>query len=292
MLQWKDLPAKGYTFDDTTDTVGRQSSFGQLQLCGGRIGYADHEGFLPILSEAVVFGQCLHYIISEDLISGGKQQDMLLQSMGDWVNELLVTEYDWSLDKVSNVPVFFSELSTAYNLWRTTVKPHLPVQLIAVEQEMFMPLGEGKNGNLWLKGTADAVFEDTLMDWKTAGRGWKADKPQLSLQASLYMPLVKQNLNKSIRKFTFWVFNRQWGTWDQFVTQRSIEQINSALKTAYDYTAQIEAKIFPCTPVPESAFQKKRGWYCQPKFCGAWNVCEAKFMNDDVDESKVAVRSW
>ena len=288
---WKSLPREGFEPDLESDTIVRQSTIGQLQLCGGRVGYQDQEGYLQAVSEALVFGQCAHYIINQD-VETGEQQDSLLQSMGNWVEELLVDEYDWSLSQVPNVPEFFSELGTAYRLWRNTVRPTLKGELLCAEEEMYMPLGEGKNTDITLRGTADAVYNDTLVDWKTAGRGWKPVKASVSMQASLYMPLIKQNLGVSIRKFTFWVYNRRSGRWERHITQRSVNQIDAALVTAHQYGLQLEAEVYPCTPVPESSFNKKRGWYCSPKFCGAWNICEAKFMQDDVNENVIAERTW
>lgn len=292
MVTWKSLPNTGYQPDPDNDVIVRQSTIGQLQLCAGRVGYENQTGYLPALSEALVFGTCVHHIISEDLMSGGEQQDELLHTMGEWVDEILQTDYEWELKKVPDIPQFFSEIGVAYRMWRTEVRPTLVGELLAVEEEMYMPLGKGKTSNISLRGTADAVFDDTLVDWKTAGRGWKPEKAAVSMQASLYMPLIKQNLNKSIRKFTFWVFNRQLGGWEQHVTDRSITQINAALHTAHQYGLQLEAEVYPCTPVPESSFTKKRGWYCKPKFCGAWNICEAKYMNDDVNEDVIAERKW
>jgi hypothetical protein len=265
---------------------------GQLQLCGGRVGYEDRDGYLAAISEPLVFGQCLHHILGEDVLSGNLQQDKLLQSMSEWVDQILVEHYDWTLKQVPNIPEFFSELSTAYRLWRTTVLPNLPGELILAEEELFLPLGAGREQQVVLKGTPDAVYTEALVDWKTAGRGWKQVKADVSVQASLYPALVKQNYQKSIRDFHFWVFGRQKGSWSRLKTSRKIEQINGALVTAHNYGKQLEAQVFPCTPVPESSFNKKRGWYCSPKFCGAWNVCEAKYMNDNVDESVVAERKW
>ena len=287
---WKSLPRNEPDFDEENDIVIRQSLIGQLQLCAGRVGFQNHEGYLESVSEPLVFGQCVHHIIAEDLIHD-EQQDKLLQSMGDWVDEILHEQYDWSLKQVPDVPKFFSEIGVAYRLWRKTVRPKLS-DILSIEEEQTLFLGEGRQSNIWLQGTGDVVTATSLVDWKTSGRGWKQVKADVSIQASLYMPLTKQNLGESIRKFTFWVFNRQAGAWQRHVTHRKVEQIDSALATAYQHGLQLEAEVFPCTPVPESSFNKKRGWYCSPKFCGAWNICDAKYMNDGKDEKVVAVRSW
>jgi hypothetical protein len=130
------------------------------------------------------------------------------------------------------------------------------------------------------------------MDWKTAGRGWKVDKAHLSIQASLYMALVKQNLDVALRKFVFWVYDKQKREWTAIRTERRIKDVNAALRTAFDMARKVEARIFTASPVPESAFVKKRGWYCSAQYCEAWNVCDYKWLADNVNESEQAVRSW
>lgn len=290
-MKWNQLPYKQPEFDPEVDTIVRQSTIGQLQLCPGRVGFENHPGYLQMISEPLAFGTCVHQLISQDLLKGELQEGLLL-SMHEWVNEILVEQYDWDLERVPNIRDFFGEISLAYALWRSHVLPILEGDPIAIEQEARMFLGAGRTGNIWLQGTADAVYPTTLVDWKTASRGWKQAKADFSVQASLYMPLHKQALEVSIQDFTFWVFDRSKAYWSRHKTRRSVAQINAALATALQYGRQLEAQVFPCTPVPEASFNKARGWYCSAKWCGAWNVCDAKFMNDGIDEKVVAIRSW
>jgi len=291
-MKWKQLPYTMPEYDEVQDTLTRQSTLGQMQLCPGRVGFMDTPGHLDMISEPLAFGSCTHEIIGRHLIEG-EQQDRMLLSMDEWVEELLVEQYDWSLTKVPNVRDFFSEISIAYRSWIENVLPTIPLdEILLVEEEQWMLLGEGARGNVFLKGTADLVLQDTLMDWKTSGRAWKQSKADFSVQASLYMPLHKQALEVSIQRFWFWVFNRQKAEWNLLKTNRTVAQIDAALATAYQYGLQIEAGAFPCTPVPEASFNKARGWYCKPKFCSAWNVCDAKFMNDDFVEGEIAERNW
>ena len=291
-MNWKELPYEMPEYDESQDTLIRQSTIGQMQLCPGRVKWVDHPEYLSMLSEPLVFGTLVHEIIANHLLEGKLQETMLL-SMDVWIEKILVEDYDWSLKKVPLVRDFFSEIAVAYRSWVTHVEPTLDsTKIIAVEERQLMYLGPGKTGQIFLHGTADLVFSDLLMDWKTSGRAWKQVKADFSIQASLYMPLHKQTLDLSIQDFWFWVFNRSQGVWSLFKTKRTVAQIDSALETAYQYGRQIEAKAFPCTPVPEASFNKKRGWYCQPKFCSAWNVCDSKFMNDGVNEKEIAVRTW
>lgn len=291
-MKWNELPYEMPEYDESQDTLIRQSTIGQMQLCPGRVKWVDHPEHLDMLSEPLVFGTCVHEIIANHLLEGKLQEKMLL-SMDVWIEQLLVDDYDWTLKKVPLVRDFFSEIAVAYRSWVTHVEPTLDSeQIIAVEKRQLMYLGEGNSGNIFLHGTADLVFSNLLMDWKTSRRAWKQQKADFSIQASLYMPLHKQTLEVSIQEFWFWVFNRGAGVWSLLKTKRSTDQIDAALATALEYGRQIEAKAFPCTPVPEASFNKQRGWYCKPKFCSAWNVCDSKFMNDGINEKEIAVRTW
>ena len=291
-MNWNSLPYEMPEYDESQDTLIRQSTIGQMQLCPGRVKWVDHPEHLDMLSEPLVFGTCVHEIIANHLLKGKLQETMLL-SMDVWIEQLLVENYDWTLKKIPLVRDFFSEIAVAYRSWISNVLPTLDLEnVITVEEKQLMYLGKGNSGNIFLHGTADLVMTELLIDWKTSGRAWKQHKADFSIQASLYMPLHKQSLELSIQDFWFWVFNRQTGVWSLLKTKRTVAQIDSALNTALEYGRQIEAKAFPCTPVPEASFNKKRGWYCQPKFCSAWNVCDSKFMNDGVNEKEIAVRTW
>jgi len=291
-MKWKQLPYAMPEYDESQDTLIRQSTLGQMQLCPGRVGFDGKEGHLAMISEPLAFGTCTHEIISQHLING-EQQDKMLLSMDEWVEAILVEDYEWSLSQVYNVRDFFAELAVAYRTWVTNVLPTIPLdRIVLVEQEQLMFLGEGNMGNVFLRGTADLVLDNLLLDWKTSGRAWKQSKADFSVQASLYMPLHHQTLELNTREFWFWVYNRQKATWELLKTERTIAQIDAAMATALQYGLQIEAGAFPCTPVPEASFNKARGWYCKPKFCSAWNICDAKFMNDSFVETEVAIRSW
>jgi len=285
-MEWKQLPYKGDPYDDSKDTLVRQSTINQIKWCGYRTKLADHDGYLEAVSEKMVFGSCEHYLIAKDLEVGEVRLD-LLASMKDWVEELLVTDYNWSLSKVTNVGDFFSELASAYTQWRSVVQPTLST-LVTQEEEMWMPLGEG----IHLKGTPDGVFEDVIIDWKTSGRAWKESKAHTAIQADLYMALVKQNLGLSIRKWIFWVYDRGKRVWQPIPTTRRVADINTSLLSALDYGLALEAGTLQATPTTDTYGEVKRGWYCSPKYCSAWNICPAKFINDGVDEKAIATRTW
>lgn len=290
-MKWKDIPTDYPPYNEETDTLIRQSIIGQCQLCEYRHKLESHKGYLPPVSEPMIFGTCEHYLIAADLEVDEPRLD-LLASMDEWVEQILIDEYDWTLAQVPNVREFFTELSVAYRMWRTLVQPKLSKEIISLEEEMFLYLGESHTGNLFLKGTPDVAYPNKIVDWKTAGKGWKPEKAHLSIQASLYMALVKQHLDMSIRRFTFWVYNRQARDWQGINTERRVKDINAALITARDYAKKIESGSYTASPVPDANFNKRRGWYCSPKYCGAWNICPVKFLTDNKNENEIAIRQW
>lgn len=290
---WRQLPDEtSPIFDETSDTVIRQSTIGQFQLCEMRVGYRDHEDFLEPVSEKLAFGTFVHYLIENDL-QEDKEQVELLANMGDWMNEILKVEYDWSLDKVDNHVELFSQVGTAYRLWRTEVRPNIRSEILSVEDEVYMYLGPGEQGNIFLKGTPDIDCKSYLRDVKTSGNRWSQEKADYSIQASLYLALSKYNTGVAKKDFyfdTFWR-GKSYQEWTTIKTSRTEREINAALATAYAAGLKLESGKLTANPVPEN-FNKKRGWYCSVNYCPAWNCCEYKYMHDDTDETVVAIRSW
>jgi hypothetical protein len=264
---------------------------GQIGFCGYRVKLRNHPEHLEPVSEPMVFGSCQHYMISRDLL--GEDTLDLMATMNEWVEEILVTEYDWSLDQVPNPQDFFSELASAFTQWKTIVKPMLKETPVAIEQELFMPLGQGYyDGNVWLKGTPDVVYPNQIIDWKTSGRPWKTTKAHAAIQVDAYMALVKQNYDISVRDWVFWIYDRKARQWDNIPTSRKVREIDAALTRLLDYGEAVETNILQAKPTTDTFGEIRRGWYCSPKFCGAWNICPMKYVNDSVDEKVIAIRSW
>ena len=106
------------------------------------------------------------------------------------------------------------------------------------------------------------------------------------------MALAKQNLDISTQNALLWVYNRRIREWEAIPTRRRVKDINAALHTAQAYASKLEAGIFTATPIMDTFGKQKRGWYCSAKFCGEWNICPAKYLNDDKNENELAIRSW
>ncbi len=293
MSNWKSLPLGDSPVpNEENDTFIRQSTINSLQQCGQRVALKSHPGYLEAVSEPLAFGTLTHHIIEQHLASG-EMQDKLLMNMGAWVEPILLEEYDWPINRVPDLHLFLGEIAIAYRSWVHYVLPEIQrAELLTQEEKMTLYLGEGRDGNIFLQGTADAVTDKALVDWKTSRRAWKPTKAQFSIQATLYPALVKQNLGRAIRRMDFWVYSRQDSQWVLHTARRTIDEIDTGLKIAYTYGLQLESGILPATPLEENYFDYKRAWYCSPRYCGAWNVCEFKHLPDDKDEDVIAERTW
>lgn len=291
--QWADLPLKvDAAYNEDEDTLVRQSIIGQMQLCPQRVALQGKPGYLKAVSEPLVFGTLVHELIACDLQEGERQAERLMK-WDDWVEPILQEQYEWTIDLIPKRREFYTEVGTAYRAWVSHVLPEIETsKIMALEEEMQLYLGEGRSGGVWFQGTADLVLEDVIVDWKTSRKGWKDSKAQFGIQPTLYPPLIKQTYNKSVRSFAYWVFDRQKRQWTPHYTKRRIRTINAGLHIAYDYGLQIEAEIFPATPLDENYFEYKRGWWCSPKYCEAWNICEYNSLPDDVSPNDKAKREW
>ena len=274
-------------------TIIRQSTINEFQLCPARVGYKGAEGYLAPLGEPLTVGDSLHYMTSRHM--AGDSPNDIMGTFDEWLEGKLCNEYQWSSKLIPNYGDLKKEIFDCYRLWIFQIyQPSLSLESsVYMEQILYMCLSEAEN--LWLQGTPDlGILSKRLLDWKTAksDRQWSQARADLSIQASLYLALHNAVFQEQLTKFTFAVYNRakaEWGTFD--TTRVETEQI-AALYTATQYARQMKAMVFPATPVSESYGKKQRGWHCSAKWCGAWNICEAKFLNDNVDETVVAIREW
>lgn len=274
-------------------TVGRQSTFGDMQLCPARRKYVDHPLYIRPLGASLLVGDSLHYMIARHL-TGAEPKDVI-DGWDEWVETHLFTEYEWEVERIPNFGALRKEIVDAYRLWIFQVwMPVIEPQLtpLYAETELYMPLDE--SNELWLRGTPDLTLVHRMFDWKTAksNRQWDQAKVNYALQTSLYLLLHNYVFEANLHDFSFAVFNRQASEWVVYPTERSSEEIEAARLTALEYVKQIRAEAYPATPVVSEYSKRKRGWYCSTSWCPAWNACEHKFMNDGTDTTAVAIREW
>lgn len=286
------------------DIVIRQSTIGQMLKCPASWGYVHNkvEGVLPVFSEKVEFGSAGHKIV-EHIINGANlyevtQTDFMLDTTREVILEDGIDWLEYTTEKERSE--FVEELKLYVHVWHKNFwKPYSPyIENTRSEVPVSIHIGDTDDGKrIVLHGTPDlACYYDqvpTLFDWKTAGRAWKENKPEYELQGPLYMALASSLMEVSFRKACFVVYDRSKGVLDELWTEREDIHVESAIRTAVEWGRQISANVFPPTPVVWEYQKPSRGWYCSPKYCQAWNVCDFKqLIPDGKYEQEVAVISW
>lgn len=272
-----------------------------MQLCPARVGYAETDGFLPALSEALVFGTCVHGMAEYHLLNG-KKADTKPNAFDEWMEGILNEEYQYSIEQIPDKEwkTFRRKAIEAYRLWVFQVydhwlKPELSDEMFYVEADLITPIHELEDGRIiYLKGTPDlTLIGNRIVDFKTTNsRGWNQAKADYSIQASLYLWLHNQLFDEPLDTFDFHVYMRSKTDWNRYETKRTDPIMESAVHTAIQYGKQIATGVYPATMVDSDYGKLKRGWWCSAKYCGAWNICEHKFLNDDVNELEIASTKW
>ena len=277
------------------DVFLSQTTVNNALLCGGRILYRKSEGYNFDPSEAMSFGTMVHGMAEADLGLLG------LPVCGQWSPEGveamwrdgLLNERDGSFDLDSlasrkRVDKSVEEALLANVRWHEQVVPVLdlaPGEEMLVEQRVTKQLGTLPDGRaVWFGGTADLVLprRAEIVDWKTAGRGWDQSKADFTPQATYYSWLY------GIYNHTYWVWNRRAKEWSGYTTSRTEEQVDSALRVAWQVARQMADGTLTASPLQDTFGKVSRGWHCSAKFCGAWDICEFKYLPDNVWEGQLA----
>ena len=274
------------------DVIIRQSTINSMELCAARIGYKDVEGYFDPFSEPLVFGSLVHELI-ELAIEDGDVSSII--DNADYVlDAVMATKFNIDPNEAQGL-VFsmmergmVTEAQHALKLfwsWWEREQVTTPVS----EHQMYAQLGIlPDERKVWLFGTPDlyTVEGKKAYDWKTAGRGWSIGKADHMIQASLYSHLIHHETDVLIEDWEFLVLNRRKGEWESHKTTRNTQQIEAAKKIAWMRALMVAHEIYPATPIVTENFKTKRAWYCSPKFCPAWNVCEFKYIADGFDEQR------
>ncbi len=172
--------------------------------------------------------------------------------------------------------------------WQEDVYPQLNLSdNIRVEEKMLAPLGVLPNGRaVWFYGTPDLVDIGNagIQDWKTTGRAWKESKALGLLAPQAYSWLVDTTHGVFIPDHFYWVWDRAKSEWTLHKTSRNQAHVDSYLRKAWAIAKSIDAQAFPFRPWSETFGNVTRGWWCSPKYCSAWDICEGKSLPDDLWE--------
>ena len=285
----------------------RQTHKGTYDRCGAIANYLNHPGYIESPSEPLTFGSVFHYGCHQ-VVKGASLLEVIDPSvLRAELVRILVTEYALpSIPDVydvveglseQRVESFIEEMQVALSQWYKAYwkEKQSQITVLIAEQTLFRPLGQTKEGRwIVLQGTPDAVYDiPKLVDWKTAARGWKFEKAQFTDQFPLYASLVEYNYGLLPLEAEFVVYNRQNGLIEVHETSREQIHVEVAVRNTFLRGLQLASgDPLPATPVVTEYFKEKRGWYCGPKYCPAWNCCEFKWLNDKVDETVERKLSW
>lgn len=271
----------------------RPSTVTSHALCPARTGLRDVEGANHHPNEALLFGSGVHWCIEQTL----RFLDFTTDDLAAELHELFVKDVPEGIEPVkfstvanlSQRRTLTAGVMNAWDLWRQQVQPELPKTLDMVEQTLEMHIGVIDGREVILRGTPDVIYlrEHLVIDWKTAGRQWSADKAEGQLQRVAYPMMARLQFNTMINKFDFWVFDRSNDWWGKFSVPSGSREAERAFVLNAMQVASNEVSG-RTTYTPSGGGFKSRGWHCSPQYCDAWSVCDGKFLVADGRADEVA----
>ena len=274
----------------------RQSTVSSWELCPARVTQSTHRGFNGLPSEPMSFGTLVHEMLAKEMVDG--PQPWTAADVEDFWDSLVVAEYGVTLPELTDdeqVKSSAVEAIGAVQTWRIQVQPTLPNSDPLVEARLEAPLGILDSGRqVWLHGTGDVLYPGVPVgyDWKTSGRDWMDGKAMALGQPSAYTYLALWNHDAFIADWRYWVFDRRSQMWRLHETSRTRQQVAAWLRHAFGIAKSIDAGATAYNPTGSSYGKIRRGWWCSPKYCGAWDICPGKYIADDLDETIEAEVVW
>ncbi len=277
-----------------------------MQLCPARIGYEINQPdeVIEVFGEAPVYGSAVHYLCEHHVLDPRNQAKLVKPTaFAQWLNDMLQDNYGASIGDIpeKDYKIFRRKVIEAYRMWVVQVYEHsikldIKDREVFVEDGLFLYLGDHEGRRIIAHGTPDLTISGVRMeDNKTTNAAfkWTQEKADSEIQPSLYLAMHNIINNDSITEFVYRIYDRKKEDWNSLPTARTEGEQEAILKVAFEYGKQVAANVFPPTPIIENYGKRVRGWYCSPKWCGAWNVCEYKGqLNDGTDLQQIAIKSW
>jgi len=255
----------------------RQSWLGQLAMCPERarqdmVGLSERtETSNTMIGTAVHYGieQCLN----EMMMAGEplNELDSVNSSMGYW------NEHSHEIDNWNHTRENAEQIIEANTkVWWNEVMPDM--RPIAVEEQFEVPLTTLESGTeVWLTGTIDCVqeFPYAITDWKNPG-GKPRDEwlmKRWSVQAAAYTYAVNE-LYKFGEPLPFEFVHLVKGKVHRTTVNFGPAEWESLVALARSAGTLIEANL-STWPL------NMAGWWCSPKWCGAWKTCRGQYAGQD-----------
>lgn len=276
----------------------RPSTVGSWMLCPARPGLRHMPEYNLTPNEPLMFGSAVHWGIEYYLKHGHipPLKDMVLELFNIFVKDQGVEDpvVFGAFTSTGQRDKLAKDALAAVIEWERGVLPDLPDEVPDVERTVQAVAGYGFIGEqeyeVTVRGTPDAVYEQahTIVDWKTAGRKWNADKMDGQIQPIFYPWMWDEEFGVGITDFSFIIYDRSAGWWNTMTRKvGSPAAIEAACQTAVHAAIAIESKSLSYTP--SGGGFKARGWHCSPQYCDAWGVCEGKHIVNDGRENEPAM---
>lgn len=275
--------------DPSTYITVRQSDF--ERKCKAEILYRDDPRYLDVPSEPVTLGSTAHHGI-EDVIRHG-DEGLQRWSVIPFVEGQIIEQMksDGAEDPLSiigskmRLRSLAEEASAAVHSWHRAFwrawGGHLDV--LAIEVKMMRVIGTSPVSGKFvvLQGSPDLVVRGGIWDWKTSKRDWKLTKPNARVQSPAYAYLSEPILGTVEVPFNYYVYNRSKATWATHTVHVDEPMVDAALRSMFQLAIAMETKAVVPQPFEDVYGEVKRGWWCGPKYCPAWEACEYKAMVAD-----------
>lgn len=202
-------------------------------------------------SDAKEFGRAWHYMTREKIVTSKPLEDCWLTA----IEQEPVSEEMFLLgNKMLTSPGITQAIQGL------SVKP----ESLEMETELHIP-----GVSVPTIGFIDMIQNDgTPIDIKTASRKWTQEQADTSLQATFYLAALEQlQMVKLPAKFKFVVFTKTKNPTVQILeTTRTHEDVFALYGLIGEVWQAIQREVF--TPTDPG------NWWCSPKYCGFWDVCE------------------
>lgn len=286
--------------------VVRQSEY--QMMCHAELLYRDHADYKWVISEPLLVGSMAHVafeslIKSDDpaktlkywaLIPNVRKEILKFLKREEKLDEVSASILMGGQAKLESVAREVSNVATTwYHTW--WVPWGSKMEILSIEEERRRVLGTSPTTGklIVLRGAADLVVHRELWDWKTARYGWKDGKATARVQSPLYAWLYEDLLDGVDVDFHYLIWNRDKAYLDTRTVHVEQIQVDAALRAMYQFGLTQEAQAHVPTIVDSTWKGDKRGWWCQPKYCAAWEACEFKgLINDGRDLDEKIPLTW
>jgi hypothetical protein len=235
------------------------SSISKYLKCGKQWKYRYIDKLQEESSEALLFGSAWHKMIKYEL---QEENNNLLDSWyavcEEWDGVKLPSPMSDELIQLGE------KMLTSPDITKTIQGLSVQPESLEMETELHIP-----GVPVPIIGFIDMIdLDSTPIDIKTSGKKWSQQQADTSLQPTFYLAALEQlQMVKLPAKFKYIVFTKAKNPTVQILeTTRTHEDVFALYGLIGEVWQAIQKEVF--TPTDPG------NWWCHPKYCGFWDVCE------------------